>query len=150
MDWGFEFYEKRLAAYSPTPLPARLRVLASEYDGRGWARLSGDAELVEIPGAHFDLVTVRINDLASNLRSWLSGDGSLVKQAQSTGSYLKRPNFFRRFEQSRIGQSSVREDEDKVLAPDRTDKEIAVSRIGAAKLKSVSRRLRRFLNYARG
>jgi oxalate---CoA ligase len=77
VDWGLEFYEKRLAAYSPTPLPARLRVLASEYDGRGWARLSGDAELVEIPGAHFDLVTVRINDLASNLRSWLSGDGSL-------------------------------------------------------------------------
>ena len=77
VDWGFEFYEKRLAAYSPTPLPARLRVIASLFDGRGWARLSGDAELVEIPGDHFDLVTVQINDLASNLRSWLSADGSL-------------------------------------------------------------------------
>jgi oxalate---CoA ligase len=76
LDWGFEFYENSLAAYSPTPLPARLRVIASEYDGRGWARLSGDAKLVEIPGDHFDLVTARINDLASNLRSWLSGDGS--------------------------------------------------------------------------
>ena len=74
-DWGFEAYESRLAAYSPTPLPVRLLVLASEYDGRDWVRLSGDADLVELPGRHFDLVTTRINDLARELNSWLfSGD----------------------------------------------------------------------------
>ena len=65
----FEIYTERLAAYSPAPFPVRLLVLASEYDGRGWVRLSEDAELLEIPGDHFDLVTVRISDLASNMRS---------------------------------------------------------------------------------
>ena len=73
-DWGFEAYESRLAAYSPTPLPVRLLVLASEYDGRDWVRLSGDADLLELPGRHFDLVTSRINDLARSLSSWLAGN----------------------------------------------------------------------------
>ena len=74
-DWGFEAYGSRLTAYSPAPLPVRLLVLASEYDGRDWVRLSGDADLVELPGRHFDLVTTRINDLARELNSWLfSGD----------------------------------------------------------------------------
>jgi pimeloyl-ACP methyl ester carboxylesterase len=151
VDWGFELYEKRLAAYSPTPLPARLRVLASEYDGRGWARLSGDAELVEIPGGHFDLVTVRINELADNLRSWLSGDGSLGLSKRNPLAPTWKGQTSSAVSSSReSGQSSVREDEDKVLAPDRSDKEIPVSRIGAAKHESISRRLRRFLNYARG
>jgi len=151
VDLGFEFYGKRLAAYSPTPLPARLRVLASEYDGRGWARLSGDAELVEIPGDHFDLVTVRINNLASNLRSWLSGDGSLGLSKRNPLAPTWKGQTSSAVSSSReSGQSSVREDEDKVLAPDRSDKEIPVSRIGAAKHESISRRLRRFLNYARG
>ena len=73
-DWGFEAYESRLSAYSPTPLPVRLLVLASEYDGRDWVRLSGDGDLVELPGRHFDLVTTRINDLARSLSSWLAGN----------------------------------------------------------------------------
>ena len=33
--------------------------------------------LQETHVAHFDLVTVRINELADRLRSWLSGDASL-------------------------------------------------------------------------
>jgi len=53
-DWGMEHYQKRLAAYSPIPLPVPLCVFASEYDGRDWVRLSGEAELIEIPGGHFD------------------------------------------------------------------------------------------------
>ena len=73
-DWGFEAYESRLTAYSPAPLPVRLLVLASEYDGRDWVRLSGDADLLELPGRHFDLVTTRINDLARSLSSWLAGN----------------------------------------------------------------------------
>ena len=66
-DSGFEIYERCLAAYSPAPLPVRMLVLASQYDGREWLRLGGNAELVEIPGGHFDLLTSRINELASNL-----------------------------------------------------------------------------------
>jgi pimeloyl-ACP methyl ester carboxylesterase len=63
-DWGLEHYQRCLAAYSPTPLPVCLLVLASQFDGREWAQLSGTADLVEIPGGHFDWVTGRINDLA--------------------------------------------------------------------------------------
>ena len=71
----FELYTERLGIYSPAPLPVRLLVFASEYDGRDWVRLSGDAKLIDRPGDHFDLVTVRINDLARELNSWLfSGD----------------------------------------------------------------------------
>ena len=76
-DWGFEAYQSRLAAYSPSPVPVRLLVLASEYDGRDWIRLSEDADLVELPGRHFDLVTTRINELARSLTSWLAGNSSI-------------------------------------------------------------------------
>ena len=58
-DRGLEDYQRSLAAYSPTPLAVSLLVLASQFDGRVWVRLSGDAELVEIPGGHFDWVTGR-------------------------------------------------------------------------------------------
>lgn len=117
--WAFERYTESLAAYSPTPLPVRLRVLASEYDGRDWARLSADAELLEIPGDHFDLVTIRIDELAGNLRSWLRGDGS-------------------------VGSTERRS-----LAPAMSNDEIAPPLTGAAKNESLSRRLRRLIDYAR-
>jgi hypothetical protein len=58
----------------------RLRVLASEYDGRNWVRLSDDAELQELPGAHFDLVTIRIDELARRMRSWLSDGASRANE----------------------------------------------------------------------
>jgi oxalate---CoA ligase len=151
VDWGFEFYEKRLAAYSPTPLEAPLHVLAAEYDGRGWARLSGDAELVEIPGDHFDLVTRRINDLASNLRSWLSGEapprsGERNRLGPATKDQISSAGSSNR--ESR--QSPGREDEDKALATGGSDKKIPASRLDQAKQESLSRRLGRFFNYARG
>ena len=71
---AFERYTERLVEYIPAALPVRLLVLASEYDGRDWARLSVDAELMDVPGDHFDLVTRRIGDLAVRLRSWLTGE----------------------------------------------------------------------------
>ena len=74
-DRGLEDYQRSLAAYSPAPLAVSLLVLASQFDGRVWVRLSGDAELVEIPGGHFDWVTGRINDLARYLRSWPAVSG---------------------------------------------------------------------------
>ena len=74
-DRGLEDYQRSLAAYSPAPLAVSLLVLASQFDGRVWLRLSGDAELVEIPGGHFDWVTGRINDLARYLRSWPAVSG---------------------------------------------------------------------------
>ncbi len=148
--WAFERYTERLAEYSPTPLPVRLLVLASEYDGRDWVRLSGDAELLEVPGDHFDLVTVRINDLASNLRSWLSGNGSVgvserhpftpaSKDETSPAGSSKRESH----------QSPARDHEDKALAPAMSNEENAPPLTGAAKNESLSRRLKRFLSYAR-
>ena len=81
-DRGLEDYQRSLAAYSPTPLAVSLLVLASQFDGRVWVRLSGDAELVEIPGGHFDWVTGRINDLARYLRSWPAVSGRAAGRGQ--------------------------------------------------------------------
>ena len=103
VDWGLEPYTERLAVYSPTPLAVRLLVIAGEFDGRVWTRLSEDAALQETYGAHFDLVTSRINELAGRLRSWLSGNPSLgIERAPSSPSNLQGRNFSRRFDQSGI------------------------------------------------
>lgn len=149
LDWGFELYEKRLASYSPTPLPVRLLILASEYDGRDWVRLSGNAELLEIPGAHFDLVTSRINDLAGALRSWLI-------RGASAGSSERHRIRAERNEMSSAGlsdrdshRSLAREDQDEVLAAEMSNKQIAAELTGEEQNGSFSRRLRRFFNYAR-
>jgi oxalate---CoA ligase len=134
----FEIYTERLAAYSPAPFPVRLLVLASEYDGRDWVRLSEDAELLEIPGDHFDLVTVRINDLASNLRSWLSGAAPLGLKDQTSPADAGKPE-----------SRPARKQEGELLAPAMSDEEIAPPLAGAAKHESLSRRLKRLFNYAR-
>jgi hypothetical protein len=142
-----EPYDKRLAAYSPAPLAVRLLVFGSEYDCRGWVRLSDDAELLEIPGGHFDWVTGRIDDLAGKLRSWLSG-----KEPRRM-SERHPPAGGGRDETSAVAPSNreprrsvVREYEDKVLPG---DKEIPARGSGAGENESLSRRLRRFFNYAR-
>jgi oxalate---CoA ligase len=142
-DWGMEFYNERLASYSPTPLAVRLLVIAAEYDGRVWAGLSGDTELLEMPAAHFDLVTSRINELASNLRSWLSGAASPLGPSEPRpfpiGSSKLEPQ-----------RSPAPDHEDKVLAPTMSKKDIAPPLTGVAKNESLSHRLRRFFNHARG
>src|SRR5579871_2057713 len=74
-DRGLEHYQRSLAAYSPAPLAVSLLVLGSKFDGRGWIELSGDADLIETPGGHFDWVTGRINDLARYLKSWPAVSG---------------------------------------------------------------------------
>ncbi len=101
-----------------------LLVLASQFDGRNWVRLSGDAELVEIPGGHFDWVTGRINDLARYLRSWPIGG--------PTSSRGSRPSLIRL-----NGEALASEG----------DREAPAS--GAPKTKPFSRPLRWILNYAR-
>ena len=120
-DWGLEHYQRSLAAYSPVPLPVSLLVLASQFDCRGWVQLSGDADLIEIPGGHFDWVTGRINDLARYLRSW-----------PSARSRASRPSLIRL--------------NGEALAT-RGDEQAPAS--GAPKTKSYSRPLRWILNYAR-
>jgi len=115
---AFEIYTERLTEYSPTALPVRLFVLASEYDGRDWARLSADAELIDVPGDHFDLVTRRIGDLASGLSSWISGGGPPVRQHENTG-----------------------------LPPATEDKESSAALAGEASNETLSRRLGRLFNY---
>jgi hypothetical protein len=146
-DWGLERYQRCVAAYSPSPVPARLLVLASEFDGRDWIRLSGDAELLEIPGGHFDWVTFRINDLVRNLRSWLSGDASL-------GVSVRRPS--ENNETSPAGSSSrevrqslARENEGKVLALSLSNEEIPPGLSAATINDALLLRLRSILNYAR-
>ncbi len=146
-DWGMEPYDKRLAAYSPAPLAVPLLIFGSEYDCKGWVRLSDDAELLEIPGGHFDWVTGRIDDLAVKLRSWLSGN------EPRRMSERRPPTGGGRDEASAVApshreprRSVVREYEDKGLPG---DKEIPARGSGAAENKSLSRRLRRFFNYAR-
>jgi len=115
-----------LAAYCLTPLPVRLLILASELDGRAWVRLSEDAELVEIPGGHFDWVTRRAGELAARLRSSPSGDlllGSTETLPLAGGDKI---------ETSSAGLSSAeslhppaRDKECRVLAPSASNKEIA-------------------------
>jgi oxalate---CoA ligase len=149
-DWGLEPYTERLAVYSPTPLAVRLLVIAGELDGRVWARLSDDAVLLETHVAHFDLVTVRINELADRLRSWLSGDASLGlsehRPLTPTGKDGTSPADSSKRETQ---QSPAREHQDNALASGIRNKEIAPPLTGAAKNESLSRRLRRFFNYAR-
>jgi pimeloyl-ACP methyl ester carboxylesterase len=70
----WERYTDCLANYSPMPLAVPLLVLASEYDGRPWFRVSENVDLLESRGGHFDWVTGRIDELASKLRSWLLGN----------------------------------------------------------------------------
>jgi oxalate---CoA ligase len=123
-DWGLEHYQRSLAAYSPIPLPVSLLVLASQFDGRGWVQLSGDADLIEIPGGHFDWVTGRINDLARYLRSWPSGDAA--------SSRASRPSLIR------LNGEAI---------ATRGDEQTPAS--GAPKTKSYSRPLRWILNTAR-
>jgi len=151
VDWGLEPYTERLAVYSPTPLAVRLLAIAGEFDGRVWTRLSDNAALQETYGAHFDLVTSRINELASRLRSWLSGNPSLDSseslppltptskdETSPAGSSKPEPQ-----------QSLIREHEDKALASGMSNKEIPAPTIGTTKHESLSRRLRRLINYAR-
>ena len=145
---AFELYTERLAAYSPAPFPVRLLVLASEYDGRDWIRLSEDAELLEIPGDHFDLVTVRINDLAGNLRSWLSGNAPLGLSEPRPLSPTTKDETSPTGPGKRESQPS-RKQEGELLAPAMSDEEIAPPLAGAAKHESLSRRLKRLFNYAR-
>ncbi len=126
----------------------RLLVLASEYDGRDWIRLSEDAELLEIPGDHFDLVTVRINDLAGNLRSWFSGNAPFGLSEPRPLSPTTKDETSPTGPGKRESQPS-RQQEGELLAPAMSDEEIAPPLAGAAKHESLSRRLKRLFNYAR-
>jgi acyl carrier protein len=150
VDWGFETYEGRLAGYSPSPLPVSLLVVASEYDGRDWVRLGQNAKLLEIPGDHFDLVTVRINELAGELRSWLNRDRSLggsgrypragaeKDEASPTGSGDRETN-----------RTLAREHEEKVNPSRASEKKIATTESGRLKYDFLSRGLRHFFGQAR-
>jgi len=150
IDWGYEPYSGRLAAYSPNPLAVRLLAIAASFDGRPWARLSGYGVVQETHAAHFDLLTGRINELASRMRSWLSGNASLgmseprpltptAKDETSSAGSSKRESQ----------QSPAREHEDKALASGMSNKEIPAPTIGVTKHEYLLRRLRRFFNYAR-
>ena len=150
VDWGLEPYTERLAVYSPTPLAVRLLVIAGEFDGRVWIRLSEDAALQETYGAHFDLVTSRINELAGRLRSWLSGNPSLgLSEPLPLPPISKDETSPAGSTKAESQQSPARDHEGEALAPAMSNKEIPAPTIGVARDESFSRRLRRLIDYAR-
>ena len=150
VDWGLEPYTERLAVYSPTPLAVRLLAIAGEFDGRVWTRLSDDAALQETYSAHFDLVTSRINELAGRLRSWLSGNPWLgMSEPLPLPPISKDETSPAGSSKAESQQSPARDHEGEALAPAMSNKEIPAPTIGVTKHESLSRRLRRFFNYAR-
>jgi pimeloyl-ACP methyl ester carboxylesterase len=126
---AFERYTDCLVDYAPAALPVRLLVFASEYDGRDWMRLSMDAELMDVPGDHFDLVTRRIGVLAGTMRSWLT-----------TGDASPRPSERR---------PAANEKNDGSLTARANEREAQASPISAAKRESLPRRLRRLFTAER-
>jgi surfactin synthase thioesterase subunit/acyl carrier protein len=64
-------YKQALESYAPMPLPVPILVLSSTFDGRPWHQISPDFTLFELPGGHFDLVTVRSSVFAAHLRNQL-------------------------------------------------------------------------------
>jgi pimeloyl-ACP methyl ester carboxylesterase len=150
IDWGYEPYSGRLAAYSPNPLAVRLLAIAASFDGRPWARLSGHGVVQETHVAHFDLLTGRINELASRLRSWLSGNTSLgMSEPHPLAPTSKDETSSVGSSKRESQQSPAREREDRALASAMSNKEIPAPTIGVTKHESLSRRLRQFFNYAR-
>ena len=55
----------------PVPLRVPILVFSSVYDGRPWQQISSDFVLFELPGGHYDLVTVRSNVFGAHLRDQL-------------------------------------------------------------------------------
>jgi pimeloyl-ACP methyl ester carboxylesterase len=150
VDWGLEPYTERLAVYSPTPLAVRLLAIAGEFDGRVWTRLSDDAALQETYSAHFDLVTSRINELAGRLRSWLSGNPWLgMSEPLPLPPISKDETSPAGSSKAESQQSPARDHEGEALAPAMSNKEIPAPTIGVARDESLSRRLRRLIDYAR-
>jgi len=150
VDWGLEPYTERLAVYSPTPLAVRLLAIAGEFDGRVWTRLSDDAALQETYSAHFDLVTSRINELAGRLRSWLSGNPWLgMSEPLPLPPISKDETSPAGSTKAESQQSPARDHEGEALAPAMSNKEIPAPTIGVARDESLSRRLRRLIDYAR-
>jgi oxalate---CoA ligase len=64
-------YREALERYVPAPLRVPLLVFSSIFDGRPWRQISSDFVLFELPGGHYDLVTVRSSVFAAHLRDQL-------------------------------------------------------------------------------
>ncbi len=63
-----EQYDRALAIYVPQPIAAPVMVFSSQYDGSKWQEISPDFALFELPGAHYDWVTVHADRFAGQLR----------------------------------------------------------------------------------
>jgi oxalate---CoA ligase len=64
-------YKKALSSYVPLPVPVPILVFSSVFDGRPWHQISPDFRLFELPGGHFDFVTVHSGVFAAHLRDEL-------------------------------------------------------------------------------
>jgi oxalate---CoA ligase len=86
-------YQEALSSYVPLPLPLPILVFSSVFDARPWHQISPDFRLFELPGGHFDFVTVCSGVFAAHLRDQLkrvaSGARPRVSAAYLVGQ-LKR------------------------------------------------------------
>lgn len=61
-------YHRVWARYSPAPVSVPIVYFGSQFDGRGWRQISPDVQLVELPGDHYDWVTIHAEILARRLQ----------------------------------------------------------------------------------
>ena len=64
-------YKQALANYVPMPLPVPILVFSSQFDGRPWHLVSPDFRLFEIPGGHYDFLTIGSSVFATHLQEQL-------------------------------------------------------------------------------
>jgi thioesterase domain-containing protein/acyl carrier protein len=74
-------YTEALERYEPVPLRAPILVFSSIFDGRPWHQISADFVLFELPGGHYDLVTVRSGVFAAHLRDQLNRIAAQLRPA---------------------------------------------------------------------
>ena len=75
-------YDKALAMYVPRPVSAPVIVFSSQYDGSKWEGISADFVLFELPGAHYDWVSIHAGLFAGHLQKRF---GSVGKPSDEPG-----------------------------------------------------------------
>ena len=68
-----------MAIYFPAPLAVPIVYFSSENNGQPWARISPDLELIDVPGGHYDWVTIRAQRLARRLLPRIQGARAMAQ-----------------------------------------------------------------------
>jgi hypothetical protein len=72
-------YASAMAIYFPAPLAVPIVYFSSENNGQPWARISPDLELIDVPGGHYDWVTIRAQRLARRLLPRIQGARAMAQ-----------------------------------------------------------------------